>query len=914
MLEEGAIERFLNESRRKGTSSIRDIPDNQVAESPQEPQTKKYKIEEPIQTPAKSQPIQQLSKSRSRSRTPPRSRSRSYSRSRSRSYSRSLSRTPPRSRSRTPPRNRSKGYSRSLPKDRIRSSRGHFEQRRSRSKEKRVPYKYEPSRRSTIDDVLPTRIQEGRREDGEILENVEPYRSRDVLAVKESSEMTNSIPKIELQTKTGGMYMPPAKLAALQRQISDKSSLEYQKLSWEALKKSINGLINKVNTSNIKYIVLELFAENLIRGKGLFVRSLLKAQAASPTFTPVYAALVAVVNSKMPEIGLLVLKRLVLQFRKAYRRNEKNACLSSTRLIAHLVNQKVAHEILALQILRLLLKKSTDDSVEIAVGFIKECGAALQEIASKATNAVFESFRTILHEATIDKRVQYMIEVLFQVRKDKFKEYPSIPEDLDLIEEEDQVTHLCPLDGEFEAEEVLDVFRADPEFLDNEAKYREIKKEILGEEEGVSGNEEGREGSEAELSDSGIEAEDQTTNQDGSITMANRMNINDQTNLSMISLRKTIYLTIMSSLDFEECTHKLLKLGLPEDQEKELSHMIVDACSQERTYRRFYGSMGHRLCNLHRKWQDYFEQCFNEYYTTIHRLETSRLRNVATFFGHLLATDALPWTLFAYIHLNEDETTSSSRIFVKILLQELSASLGVANLKTRFRDPLMAPYYQYMFPRDQPRNTRFAINYFTAVGLGELTEDLREFLKNMPRTYTKQEPSSAATPPIPTIQNGRNEERSIGSKNSVSPRDRSRTRSPSPADQHRRGRGTSSASLSGGGGDGDSKNSPDRVKDHRPRTSGQQKEDRNRRPKSSRPTRSPRRRPLRSRSPIRGRRRRSPSSSSTSRSSSASSRSSSCSYRSRSRTYSSSRSPSSSRSSSRSSSYSSVSSRSSDSH
>ena len=39
-------------------------------------------------------------------------------------------------------------------------------------------------------------------------------------------------------------------------------------MMWEALKKSINGLVNKVNVSNIQNIVLELFQENLVRGKG----------------------------------------------------------------------------------------------------------------------------------------------------------------------------------------------------------------------------------------------------------------------------------------------------------------------------------------------------------------------------------------------------------------------------------------------------------------------------------------------------------------------------------------------------------------------------------------------------------------------------------------------------------------------
>merc|ERR1719471_1019168 len=64
-----------------------------------------------------------------------------------------------------------------------------------------------------------------------------------------------------LTTKTGGAYIPPAKLRMMQKNITDKSSEAYQRLAWEALKKSINGLINKVNSPNIAVIVRELFAE-----------------------------------------------------------------------------------------------------------------------------------------------------------------------------------------------------------------------------------------------------------------------------------------------------------------------------------------------------------------------------------------------------------------------------------------------------------------------------------------------------------------------------------------------------------------------------------------------------------------------------------------------------------------------------
>ena len=57
--------------------------------------------------------------------------------------------------------------------------------------------------------------------------------------------------------------------------------------------------------------------------------------------------------------------------------------LACVQFLAHLVNQQVAHEVVALELLMLLLEKPTDDSVEMAVTFSKECGQALTELSPK---------------------------------------------------------------------------------------------------------------------------------------------------------------------------------------------------------------------------------------------------------------------------------------------------------------------------------------------------------------------------------------------------------------------------------------------------------------------------------------------------------------------------------------------------
>ncbi|NXN85664.1 CWC22 factor, partial [Bombycilla garrulus] len=335
-------------------------------------------------------------------------------------------------------------------------------------------------------------------------------------------------------TRTGGAYIPPAKLRMMQEQITDKNSLAYQRMSWEALKKSINGLVNKVNVSNIENIIHELLQENIVRGRGLLSRSILQAQSASPIFTHVYAALVAIINSKFPNIGELILKRLILNFRKGYRRNDKCNTVHSNSLV---ILFPQAHEVLCLEMLTLLLERPTDDSIEVAIGFIKESGLKLTEVSPRGINAIFDRLRHILHESKIDMRVQYMIEVMFAVRKDGFKDHPIIPEGLDLVEEEDQFTHMLPLEDDYNPEDVLNVFKMDPNFMENEEKYKMLKKEILDEGDTES------EGNQEAGSSEDDEEDDEEEDEDGK---CQKVTVHDKTEINLVSFRRTIYLAIQS--------------------------------------------------------------------------------------------------------------------------------------------------------------------------------------------------------------------------------------------------------------------------------------------------------------------------------------------------------------------------------
>ena len=228
------------------------------------------------------------------------------------------------------------------------------------------------------------------------------------------------------------------------------------------------------------------------------------------------------------------------------------------------------------------------------------------------------------------------------------------------MDRSDQITFEFGLDDELDKQELLDIFRVDPDYATSERLWKKIRGEILGESED-SGSSSGSESDDEGGSDSSDDDDDDDDDDGygggrggGSWGGATGVpdasgkkvtsDIQDLTEQDLINLRRSIYLTIMSSAAFEECAHKLAKLDIPPGHEMELCNMLIECCSQERTYLRYYGLLGQRFSLMDRRWSGTFDQAFEQQYTMIHRLETNKLRNVSKFFAHLLISDALPWT------------------------------------------------------------------------------------------------------------------------------------------------------------------------------------------------------------------------------------------------------------------------------
>ena len=70
--------------------------------------------------------------------------------------------------------------------------------------------------------------------------------------------------------------------------------------------------------------------------------------------------------------------------------------------------------------------------------------------------------------------------------------------------------------------------------------------------------------------------------------------------------------------------------------------------------------------------------------------------------------------------------------------------MGLIKLNGRLQDPDLAPWFANIFPRDSPKNMRFSINFFTSIGLGGLTDALRNHLANLPKLLAEQRAAAQA--------------------------------------------------------------------------------------------------------------------------------------------------------------------------
>ncbi|CAM4840767.1 unnamed protein product [Rotaria magnacalcarata] len=343
--------------------------------------------------------------------------------------------------------------------------------------------------------------------------------------------------------------------------------------------------------------------------------------------------------------------------------------MTTARFIAHLINQNVFLSIFVIEMVARLLKNPTDDSVVLAIELMKECEQKLSQVYPRTLDSFFSKLGILLHQSSLDKPTLCMIQILFVVRAGYFNAYPPIPSGLDLVDEDDQFTHIIELDNACEPIPMLDVFQYDKQFEENEEKYKKIRRTIL----------------------------DETSDNDDESSTCSLDTDEEDDRMETIDLNN----------DAEKCACKLLKMNASLGQEMEVCQIIIDSCAQRRRHEPFLGLLGQRLRLLKSEYVEYFEKAFHDQCDVAHHFENVKLKNVGKLFAHLFLTNSISWTVLRCIRLTDKDTTSSSRTFIKVLFLELFQFLGLTKLISRLMDPSI--YFAYGITLSKPALREFLL-------------------------------------------------------------------------------------------------------------------------------------------------------------------------------------------------------------
>ncbi|XP_051124308.1 uncharacterized protein LOC127246788 [Andrographis paniculata] len=220
-----------------------------------------------------------------------------------------------------------------------------------------------------------------------------------------------------------------------------------------SVRRRFQALLEELTVMNVQSVADRMAELNPIEGRSHFCEAVMRSQMQFPQSTNVYAALVAAINPRFPDVGYLVAKRAAVRFREACDSRDRDRTETAAALVAHLANQAVVHAALAWDVLMYLLTVYPMDNTAAAAGFCIECGSMLRASAPQRFTDIVGGFRRLLRGLVVDKPLRRRILKLIQADESMFEDYPAIIYELDLVEAGEQVTHMVsllqPIDPEY---------------------------------------------------------------------------------------------------------------------------------------------------------------------------------------------------------------------------------------------------------------------------------------------------------------------------------------------------------------------------------------------------------------------------------------------------------------------------------
>ncbi|KAM9827609.1 nucleolar MIF4G domain-containing protein 1 [Neosynchiropus ocellatus] len=471
----------------------------------------------------------------------------------------------------------------------------------------------------------------------------------------EESEEENDVPKEEeeeeeVETETGNIQTPDPVASAAGRYIpphlrnveDDKRKAELEKL-----KKNVKGLINRLSEANMAFIcsqLEELYMSRSRKDMNDTLTEVLLSACVTPTLMPdrllmEHVLLVSVIHHSVGlEVGAQFLETVVRKFDKFYRdQSEDKECNNLVAIIAHLYNFHVVHSLLIFDILKRLLATFTEKDIELvlfvlrSVGFAlrKDDALALKELISDAQHKASEAGARFQDQT----RVRFMLETMMALKNNDMRKIPGYdPEPVEKLRKLLRTLINKTASG---SDMKLRVSLENLLSADQVGRWWIVGSSWSG---APMISEEGKTASK----ESSVEG--QFSNKVLELARKQRMNTD---------VRRNIFCVLMTSEDYLDAFEKLLRMGLKDKQEREIVHVLMHCCLQEKTFNAFYAVLGEKFCAHDRRFQMTFQFCLWDKFREIANLSSSTFSNLIQLVTRLLQKKCLSLSVLKVIEFGE---------------------------------------------------------------------------------------------------------------------------------------------------------------------------------------------------------------------------------------------------------------------
>ncbi|XP_047535304.1 nucleolar MIF4G domain-containing protein 1 [Vanessa atalanta] len=457
-----------------------------------------------------------------------------------------------------------------------------------------------------------------------------------------------------------GIYIPP--------HLRNKDSASDKQLA--QLKRQIKSVLNKLAGTNLHWActsIENLYSHNSRNSVNTALTELWLEATVSPASTPdrmvaEHAALVSVLHANVgSEIGAHFLEELSRKFDEML---ETPQPVEDKRLdnlvscLAHLYCFKIYHACLLYDILARLVSQLSEKSMECVLTALRSAGGLLRRDEPARLRAFIQDSQARLahahHAADKGSRVKFLVEVLLAVKNNNLNKIPNY--------DPTYVEHLIKA--------CRSVVRRGNYITPLNIRLEDLLKAHERGKWWVIGSAwEGNRIQEAEPAAKPLPSTDQKL-----LELARQQRMNTD-------VRRSIFCVIMSAEDYMDAFEKLQHLGLKGQQEREVVHVLLACCLQEKTYNPYYGVLGEKLCSFDRKYQLSIQYTVWDKIKDLESLSKQAMTNLGQFLIHLIMEKGLPLSVLKIIQfsdLNKKSVRFMRQILLAIIMNaDLQASLEV---------------------------------------------------------------------------------------------------------------------------------------------------------------------------------------------------------------------------------------------